>query len=76
MPLSHVRVLRSVRQSAAKKMAPCLHRGPAVELLPLQALQQGAGERIPVAIFTLWHLGGICQDVCVENCGFYRRKSS
>ena len=38
-----------------KKMAPCVSRGPAVELLPLQAMQQGAGERIPVARLKLFH---------------------
>ena len=40
----------------AKKMAPRLRGGPAVEWLPLQLLQQGAGERIPVAAFKLGHV--------------------
>ena len=45
-----------VSHIADKKMAPRLRRGPAVECKPLQALQQGAGERIPVAGSTLGHL--------------------
>ena len=51
----------SKRVTFGKKMAPCLRRGPAVELLPLQALQQGAGERIPVALPKLLQLRGHCQ---------------
>ena len=43
-------------QILGKKMAPRLRRGPAVECELLQALQQGAGERIPVACSTLGHL--------------------
>lgn len=41
-------------------MAPCIRRGPAVEWLPLQALQQGAGERIPVARLQAIY--------CVDRC--------
>lgn len=37
-------------------MAPRLRRGPAVECEPLQALQRGAGERIPIAGSKLGHL--------------------
>ena len=55
----HKRTLFTV----GKKMAPCFHRGPAVELLLLQAAQQGAGERIPVALATLLHMWGHCQAV-------------
>lgn len=37
----------------ATKKAPCRDRGPAVESKPLQALQRGAGERVPVASSSL-----------------------
>ena len=42
----------------AKKMAPRLRGGPAVEWLPFRLLQRGAGERIPAAAFKLGH-GGV-----------------
>ena len=37
----------------AKKMAPRLRGEPAVECYSFRLLQQGAGERIPVAAFKL-----------------------
>jgi hypothetical protein len=43
----------------AKKMAPRLRGGPAVECYPFRLLQQGAGERIPVAVFKLLHRSDI-----------------
>ena len=40
-------------------MAPRLRRGPAVECdYTFRLLQQGAGERIPVADSKLWHRYG------------------
>ncbi len=44
-----------------KKMAPRLRRGPAVGFSPLQALQRGAGEHIPVADIKLGHPRPYCQ---------------
>ena len=46
-----------------------------MELIPLQASQQGAGERIPVALATLWHRRGACQAFYAEIVGNYGRKS-
>ena len=40
----------------AKKMALRFRGGPAVEYSPFRLLQQGAGERIPVATPKLGHL--------------------
>jgi hypothetical protein len=40
-------------------MALRLRGGPAVECLPFRLLQQGAGERIPVAAFKLWQTGDV-----------------
>jgi hypothetical protein len=36
-----------------------LRGGPAVECYPFRLLQQGAGERIPVAVFKLLHRSDI-----------------
>ena len=54
----------------AKKMAPRLRRGPAVELLHLQALQQGAGELIPVAVSKLGYIWGCCQGARLTKARF------